>query len=161
MFTKMELYMLEESWEILQTDESVFYSNSTKIETLKLKIEVMVDKLTQVRTRCVRSAEHIPQNRSVRKQQSISIWCHSQQLNISCIALMRVLQKDLAMRPHEVQLVQQLKHIDHLNRLKLSSSSEYRFAEDDEFFRKLMYSNETHFHLGGCVSKQNCPTWNS
>ena len=44
---------------------------------------------------------------------STSIHRYSQQLNILDTSLRRILHNDLGMRPYKVQLVQQLKLIDH------------------------------------------------
>ncbi|KYM81653.1 Major facilitator superfamily domain-containing protein 6, partial [Atta colombica] len=78
----------------------------------------------------------------------------SQNLNISRTSLRRILNKDLGMKPYKVQLVQELKPHDHPIR--------FRFAEEDEhFYRKIIFSDEAHFHLGGYVNKQNCCLWGS
>ncbi|KAL7724213.1 hypothetical protein ACLKA6_010198 [Drosophila palustris] len=52
------------------------------------------------------------------------------------------------MKPYKVQLVQQLKPIDHPNRLLFANWVADRLAEDGEFYRKIIFSDEAHFHLG-------------
>jgi len=37
---------------------------------------------------------------------------------------------------------------------------EQRLVEDEHFYRKIIFSDEAHFHLGGYVNKQNC-IWGS
>jgi len=34
-------------------------------------------------------------------------------------------------------------------------------VEDEHFYRKIIFSDEAHFHLGGYVNKQNCRIWGS
>lgn len=121
---------------------------------------MLVDKPRRVRTRPVRSAENIAAvAESVREQPSTSTRHRSQQLNVSRTSLMRILRKDLAMKPYKVQLVQQLKPVDHPNRLHFANWAENCLADDAEFYRKIIFSDEAHFHLGGYVNKQNCRIW--
>ncbi|XP_044758934.1 uncharacterized protein LOC123316778 [Coccinella septempunctata] len=63
------------------------------------------------------------------------------------------------MKPYKVQLVQQLKPIDHPSRLRFANWAENCLAEDNEFYQKIIFSDEAHFHLGGYVNKQNCRIW--
>ncbi|XP_033222677.1 uncharacterized protein LOC117176532 [Belonocnema kinseyi] len=110
---------------------------------------MLVDKPTRERTRPVRSTKNIAAvAESVREQPSTSTRHRSQQLAISRTSLMRILRKDLAMKPYKVQLVHQLKPIDHPNRLQFANWAEDRLIEDDEFYRKIIFLDEAHFHLG-------------
>jgi len=36
-----------------------------------------------------------------------------------------------------------------------------RLVEDEHFYRKIIFSDEAHFHLGSYVNKQNCRIWGS
>ena len=36
-----------------------------------------------------------------------------------------------------------------------------RLFEDEHFYRKIIFSDEAHFHIGGYVNKQNCRIWHS
>ena len=124
------------------------------------EIGMLVDKLTHVRTRSVRSTENIAiVADSVREQPSTSTRHRSQQLDISRTSLILILHKDLALKPYKVQLVQQLKPTDHPNCLWFANWAQDRLAEDDEFYRKIIFSDEAHFHLGGYVNNQNCRIW--
>ncbi|XP_033224300.1 uncharacterized protein LOC117177598 [Belonocnema kinseyi] len=108
---------------------------------------MLVDKPTRERTRPVRSTENIAAvAESVREQPSTSTRHRSQQLAISRTSLMRILRKDLAMKPYKVQLVHQLKPIHHPNRIQFAIWAEDRLIEDDEFYRKIIFSDEAHFH---------------
>ena len=59
---------------------------------------------------------------SVCEAPSTSIYRRSQQLNTSETSLRRILHKDLCMTPYKVQVVQELKPIDHQMRFLLSVS---------------------------------------
>ena len=61
------------------------------------------------------------------------------------------------MTPYKVQLVQELKLIDHLMRFRFAKWVCNRFTEDvDCDKKKIIFSDETHFDLGVYVNKQNC-----
>ena len=113
-----------------------------------------------MRTRPVRLTENIAAvAESVREPPSTSTRHRSQQLDISRTSLIRILHEDLAMKPYKVQLMQQLKPIDYPKRLKFANWAVGRLAEDGEFYRKIIFSDEAHFHLGGYVNKHNCQIW--
>ena len=71
--------------------------------------------------------------------------------------MLRILHKDLGMTPHKVQLVQELKPIDHPMRFGFAEWACDRLTEDVDFGKKkIIFSDEAHFDLGGYVNKQNC-----
>ena len=91
---------------------------------------------------------------------STSFHRRSQELKISETSLRRILHKDLGMMPHKVQLVQELKPVDHPMRFRTAKWACDRFTEDADFGKKkITFSDEVHFDLGGYVNKQNCPIW--
>ena len=97
---------------------------------------------------------HTPENidamaKSVYEASSTLIHLRSQQSNISETSLKKMLHKFLGMTPYNVQLVQELKTIDHLMRFRFA-----KWACD-----RLIFSNEDHFDLGGYVNKQNYRIW--
>jgi len=117
----------------------------------------LLDKATHSRARPVRSTENIAAvAQSVLEQPSTSTRHRSQNLNISRTSLRRILNKDLGMKPYKVQLVQELKPHDHPMRFRFAQWAELRLVEDEHFYRKIIFSDEAHFHLGGYVNKQNC-----
>ena len=80
---------------------------------------------------------HRPENNtavaeSVREALSPSI----EQLNISEISMKRILHKDLGMTAYKVQLVQQLKPIDHPKRFRIAKWVCDRFTEDANLGKK-------------------------
>ena len=70
---------------------------------------------------------------------STSIHRRSQQLNISEIALRRILHKDLGITPYRVQLVQELKPIDYPIHFRFAKWACDRFTEDADFGKKKSY----------------------
>ena len=77
-----------------------------------------------------------PENIAAVAESEVSIHRSSQQLNISKISLRRILHKDLCMTPYKVQLVQELKPIDHLMRFRFANLACDRLTEDVDFGKK-------------------------
>jgi len=46
-------------------------------------------------------------------------------------------------------------------RFRFAEWAQERLVEDDNFYRKIVFTDEVHFHLGGYVNKQNCRIWGS
>ena len=67
---------------------------------------------------------------------STSIHRGSRQLNISETSLGQILHKDLGMTQYEVELVQELKPIDHQMRFRFAKWACDRFTEDAEYGKK-------------------------
>ena len=65
------------------------------------------------------------------------------------------------MKPYKVQLVQELKPHDHPMRFRFAQWAEQRLVENEHFYRKIIFFDEAHFHLGGYMNKQNCRIWGS
>ena len=68
---------------------------------------------------------------SVCEAPSTSIYSRSQQLNISETSLRRILHKDLGMTPYKIQLVQELKPIDHPMRFRFAK---WTYTENESQF---------------------------
>ena len=72
------------------------------------------------------------------EEPSTSIHCRrSKLLNISEPSLRRILHKDLGMMPYTVQLVQELKPIDHPMRFHFAKCHCHRLTEDADFGKKI------------------------
>lgn len=56
---------------------------------------------------------------------------------------------------------QELKITDHRIRRAFAGWALNQLDEDDQFFKKIIFSDEAHFHLNGYVNKQNCRIWGS
>lgn len=98
---------------------------------------------------------------SVRLDPGTSTRHRSQQLNISRTSLRRILHKNLGLFAYKVQLSQQLKEHDHSLRHRFAVWALEQLELDNDFGRKIIFSDEAHFHLGGYVNKQNCRIWGS
>jgi hypothetical protein len=57
-----------------------------------------------------------------------------------------------------MQLTQELKRADHIKRRKFVNWVLSKQCSVD-FVKKIIFSDEAHFHLSGYVNKQNCQIW--
>ena len=70
--------------------------------------------------------------------------------------LQRIIRVDLHLFPYKIQLTQRLLPVDKPRRLEWAQRV-IKMAEDDEqFWNKIIMSDEAHFTLNGTVNKQNC-----
>ncbi|GBO00070.1 hypothetical protein AVEN_246997-1 [Araneus ventricosus] len=91
----------------------------------------------------VRDAVTQSPRRSARKQASA--------LGLSQRSLRRILHEDLKFHPYKMMLVQEMKECDWPNRKKCCEVLFENVVPDDV----VLSSDEAHFHLSGCVNKQN------
>ena len=151
----MVVYTLEQRWEILRhyfenhanvaegvrklcTDFGRREASSAPyVRYLVKKVKetgILIDKPKREKIKTVRTPENIVAvGESVREQPSTSIHGLSQQLNISETSLRRILHKDLGMTPYKVQLVQELKPIDHPKRFCFAKWACDQLIEDAHF----------------------------
>ena len=98
---------------------------------------ILIDKPKREKPKTLRTPENIAAvAESVCNAPSISIHCRSQQLNISETSLRRIMHKDLGMTPYKVQLVQELKPIDHPICFRFAKWACDRLPEDVDFGKK-------------------------
>ncbi|ERL91841.1 hypothetical protein D910_09166, partial [Dendroctonus ponderosae] len=83
------------------------------------------------------------------------------QLNISRTTLRKILNIDLGMYAYKVQLVQELKQIDHQQRFRFANWALNKLSDDPGIERKIIFPDEAHFHLGGYVNKQSRRIWST
>ena len=68
--------------------------------------------------------------------------------------------EDLGMTPFKVQLVQELNSIDHSMRFCIAKWACDRLTEGADFgTKKIIFSHEAYFDLGGYINKPNCRIW--
>ena len=92
---------------------------------------------------------------SVCEAPSTSVHRRCQQLNISETSLWRILHKDLGIPPYKIQLVQELKPIEHQMRFRFAKWACDRLTEDADFGKKkIISSDEYHFSRSWRVCKQ-------
>ncbi len=177
----MVVYSLEQRWEILK---HYFENHGNVAECVrKLRAEfgrneapgapyvryfvkkvketgLLIDKPTRTKQPTKRTPENVDAvAENVRESPGTSTRHRAQELNISRTTLRRILHKDLGMTPYKVQLVQKLKQRDHPFRFRFAEWACDRLKEDANFGKKIIFSDEAHFHLGGYVNKQNCRIW--
>ncbi|XP_054015352.1 uncharacterized protein LOC128896174, partial [Hylaeus anthracinus] len=118
------------------------------------------DKPKSGRPKTVLSNENIPAVRkSVANDPSTSIPRRSQELSIFYGSLWQILHEDLHLHAFKIELTQELKERDHLQRRNFTNwLSEHR-SIDALFSRNIIFSDEAHFTLDGHVNKQNCRIW--
>lgn len=105
---------------------------------------------TPVRSRIARTTKNIASvAKSVKENIGLSISRHSHKLGISKTSL----HKDLGMHAYKVQLIQELKPADHEQCCTFANWELEMQAND--FFKKIILSDEAHFHLNGYDNKQN------
>lgn len=88
-----------------------------------------------------------------------SVRRRSQELNMSVSTVQRILRQDLHLHPYKIQLTQELKPTDHRQRREFVEWLLLRQNADADFHKKIIFSDEAHFHLSGFVNKQNCRIW--
>lgn len=115
---------------------------------------------TPVRARSKRSVENIAAVReSVAANPKLSIPRRSQQLGIAQTTTWRILRKDLALKAYKIQLTQELKPADHRQRRIFVDWVLQNKAVNNDFSKRIIFSDEAHFHLDGYVNRQNCRIW--
>ena len=151
----MLVYTLEKRWEILR---HYFKNHGNVAECLrKLRTDfgrreapsapyvrylvkkvketgILIDKPKHEKSKTVHTPENIAAvAESVCEAPLTSIHRRSQELNISDTSLRRILHKNLGMTPYEVQLVQELKSIDHPMSFGFAKWTCNRLTEDADF----------------------------
>ena len=112
------------------------------------------------RPRSVRTQENIAVVRdNVTVSPRKSVRRRAQQLNLSPSSLHDILSKDLKMHAYKIQLTQELKPADHGKRHRFAQWVLARQVENENFTKRIIFSDEAHFHLSGYVNKQNCRIW--
>ena len=69
------------------------------------------------------------------------------------MTLWRIMRKDLDLHAFKIKLTQELKRLDHLKRRNFSNWTLAKLEENEEFHRKIIFSDEAHFWLTGFVNK--------
>lgn len=87
-----------------------------------------------------------------------SIRRRSQQLGIGVSSLQRILKNDLHLHAYNVQLTQELKPADHAKRRAFADWI-LRRQRPNDFVKKIIFSDEAHFHFSRFVNRQNCGIW--
>ena len=93
---------------------------------------------------------------SVAENPCLSIPRRSLELGISQTTLHWILYKDLCIKAYKIQLKQKLKPADHEQRRVFANWVLEMHENEPDFHRKIIMSDEVHFHLRDNVNQQNC-----
>lgn len=83
----------------------------------------------------------------------------AQEMNMTASSMQRILTKDLHLHAYKVQLIQELKPTDHGKRRQFCEWILAREQENEGFGKRIIFTDEAHFHLNGFVNTQNCRIW--
>jgi hypothetical protein len=84
----------------------------------------------------------------------------SRELAMPQMTVWKVLRKRLQMRPYRLQLLQALRHADHAVRAHFCIDM-LQAMTDEDFLSRLIFSDESSFHLSGKVNRHNVRIWGS
>lgn len=113
-----------------------------------------------IRRRSARSAENIAAVRaSADESSSTSVRRRAQQLGLSTMSTWRILRKDLGRHPYKLVLTQELKPAGHRLCREFADWALEQIEADEDFSKKIIFSDEAHFCLNGYVNKQNMRYW--
>lgn len=85
----------------------------------------------------------------------------SRELGVPHMTVWRVLRKRLHLKPYKFTMVQELKDNDRIARKNFCVDMLDRLDGDEDFIGKIIFSDESTFHLSGKVNKHNCRIWGS
>ena len=83
----------------------------------------------------------------------------SQEVGISVSSTYKIMKKNLSLIPYKIRVVQQLLPPDYLKRKNFAAWFIRQCQFDSDFLHRILYSDKAHFHLNGCVNKQNSRFW--
>ena len=72
-----------------------------------------------------------------------------------------VLRKHLKFHPYKLQILQEITQEDKVARKEFAMTMLDRVDQDNDFLARIMFSDETTFHVSGKVNKQNVHIWGS
>jgi len=82
----------------------------------------------------------------------------SRELGIPQPTVWRILRKRLKLKPYRLTLLQKLQQNDH-RRMTTFCTELQALMEEDDFFERLIFSDECTFHLCGKVNRNNVRVW--
>ena len=85
----------------------------------------------------------------------------AQQVGTSICTVHRILIKDLKLFPYKLAVHHQLSDDDKRQMVTFATWLKSKTASDPNFFQRVWFSDEAHFHLTGQVNSQNCRLWAS
>ena len=83
----------------------------------------------------------------------------AREIGLSRHTVLRVLKKDLNIRPRKPHYVQELTPEDCDRRMEYGELMLGRHEDWPKIFENILWSDETVFHIGGFVIRHNCHYW--
>jgi len=137
--------------------------NQSTVQRMIKKFEETVsimDSKLPVRHRTGRSLDNIVTvSESVAQSPGTSIRHRPQKLDIQRSTMQRILTKDLHLHVYKIQMTQELKPTDNVQRQEFVNWVLENQKVDGNFSKKIIFSDEAHFQIDGCVNTQNCQIW--
>jgi hypothetical protein len=98
-------------------------------------------------------------NESVAESAGTSLRHRSEQLVVPRSTMQGIVTKELHLHAYKIQLTQELKPTDHVQRREFVNWVLENRNVNGNFSKKIIFSDEAHFQLDGYVNTQNCRIW--
>ena len=89
----------------------------------------------------------------------ISLRAAEQECGVSKATIQRFFRRELHVFPYKLQLGTQLNNQDRQMRIQFAQYCLSKLENDQDYLKKVIFSDECHFSLAGGVNKQNCRIW--
>ena len=120
----------------------------------------MLDAVRSERPRT--SAENIERVRQAFSRSPIkSIRTAARELQLPPTTVHKVLHKRLRLYAYKVQMLQRHQPNDEPKQKEFADNMLQRISEDEEFLKRICFSDETTFHVSGKLNKHNGRIWGS
>jgi len=96
---------------------------------------------------------------SVAESAGTSLRHRSEQLVVPRSTMQGIVTKELHLHAYKIQLTQELKPTDHVQRREFVNWVLENRNVNGNFSKKIIFSDEAHFQLDGYVNTQNCRIW--
>ena len=139
------------------------YSAAIRVIVTKFRTKFTLLNITPLtRLRIVRTENsNAAVSASVNDDHQLSFRCRSQELGLGlCYSTKwKILRKDLVVKPFKIQLMQELKRYNLLQRRIYGEWGLGKWAKNPLLYRKIVFSDGGYFWLNGYINKQNCRFW--
>jgi hypothetical protein len=88
-----------------------------------------------------------------------STLCASRKLSIPKNTVVKILQKHLHLHAYTLQIVQALQPNDRPRRAAFATEILHRIDEDNDYLKRVVFSDEATFHISGKVNRHNVRIW--
>jgi len=85
----------------------------------------------------------------------------SNELRVPQSTVLKILHKQLKLYAYKVQIVQSLQPVDGPRRASFATEILRRIDEDNDYLKRICFSDEATFHTSGVVNRHNVRIWGS